>query len=297
MEYFNNISSIIKERNAWYRILTFLAISTIYGFSCRSIKSNIKNIVAGTSSEFNLPLLLLCILCAILAGGYVLQLMSGRMNKEDKLVPELNFMQMFMNGVKAIPFYIVWMIYYIVFAIVFGIVCAIPAVLLFLISQKLALAIMVLLCIAFALLVNLPWYCVVAMFSKNMSYSEVLNPMILFRLIPNVINRLIMTILAAFTALVGFVIVIYFVAFPLMKMFMSVQPEWQFALVVLGILLIGYFYEVINFAFNCSVADIAYDATKGINDNNNDKKGTKSDSSFNDVVDIDYSNYMRNKDE
>ena len=314
VEYFNNAGRIMRERGAWYRIITFCIIS-IFGLLApvislldiaRSVAMFVANRfypekVAEISSvpinvHFNFPLLLLSFLCFTLMIGYALQLYSNRMNKTEHIIPKIDFLQMFLNGLKTIPFGFVWLIYAILYGVVLSLVF-IPLSFLFVMMGKLGIWIMAILLAIIHLTFLFANIMATSAFSKDFSYKGVFNFFRYLAFIPNVFLPMFLVGFAYELTIIALRFTLKAIVPAIQPQILSLQPEFQFALLIIALILFGYFLTTLVLAAHCTYAEIAYDKIGNSEDNDNDKKGTKSDSSFNDVVDIDYNNYMRNKDE
>lgn len=291
VEYFNNIGRIFTEKNAWYRIFTFCVILGIYQFSLISVRQTLKNSLNGIPASLNIPLLILMLLCAVLVFGYRLLIFSNRMNKQDNLVPKIDFLQMFTVGLKSIPFYIVWAIYYMILSLVLGIVVGIFIVLLVLLlfamhlSQNVTFVLLMIILTPIAMLIVGPWFGVVAVFSKDFSYKKALNPSLYFRLLPKIATKILGAFLGNIIPIL--VLLILGVKFyqPVSMMYLSLQPEMQFTSLIAIVLLLSYIVQIFQFAFNCTVADITSEAIKDGADTPDDNIRTN-----NTVVDIEYEN-------
>ena len=308
VEYFNNIGRIFTEKNAWYRILVseflyvvgviggaitlLIAIVSITGNIAALSDNAIKEKLADFNSQMNFPFMFLAILCLILFIGFCMQIFSNRMNKTDNLIPKIDFMQMFVNGLKSIPFFLVWILYYIIFAVILSIVLFVLMLPLGIIMHAggiMANVISIILAILIIILAA-EWSFLfgssTAMFSRKFSYENVFN---VFH-IGNIVARLHLSYIFLFLANVTLGLILGILAkllkTPITQFISSLSPEIQFVTCVILITL--YFFAVVlipQFAYACSIADITFEAIGDDNDTPAERNNSN-----NTVVDIEYEN-------
>lgn len=297
VEYFQNLRRIFTEKNAWYRILVLLIIGDIYRFCTLSVKEAVKNNLNGVSASVSVPIVILLFLCGILYGGYNLLIFSNRMNKKDNLVPKIDFLDMFVTGLKGIPFFLVWSIYYILAASVIGI-----TVVLFLviaggllhfmhIPQSVIFILLMILSLPVVILLAGPWVSIIALFSKDFSYKKVLNPLLYFKLFPKTAFKIGGAYLGVIAIVLALVLAAAVLFLPATMVYRSLQPEMQFILLTITLFLIGYIGQVIGIGLSCSIADITYEAVG--DESITSEPDKKSDD--NDVVDVEYENSETNE--
>lgn len=271
-EYFENIRKIIRERGAWYRILTMMIISVLYNIGYAFLAPSDNAGKPELPPEINVPLLLFVILCAILLSGYVLQVYSNRMNNYNNLIPKVDFLKMFVCGIKAIPFYIVWSLYFGLTFIVLGAICGILGAVISVLRPLLMFIGVV------AIIVIIPaWYSIIALFAKDFRYRGNLHPGLLFDMVSKTLLRIYAASFAAFLAMLGLVLVACILIIPFAKNYMSMQPEALFILGAAGLVIVIYIMQVLGYALNCSIADITREEVDDFNqpaprnDNNADE--------------------------
>lgn len=277
-EYFENIRKIMREWGAWYRILTVMILTVIYhiGYAILFPSDAAGKITIPT--DINVPLLLLVILCAILVSGYVLQVYSNRMNNYNNLMPKIDFLKMFVCGIKAIPFYIVWSLYFALTFIVLGIICGILG------SVISVLRPLFMLIGIIAIIIIIPaWYSIIALFAKDFSYKGNLNPMLLFEMISKTLLRIYAASFASFLGFLALIGVACLLTVPFVKNYMSMPPEALFVLGTIGLILVIYTAQVLSYALKCSIADITREEV----DENNLTPTNNDDNSDDDVLNLD----------
>lgn len=285
--YFNNVRRIFTERNAWYRILVMIVVACLYEWGGGSFQQSLKNLTNNLPTNFNMPLILLTILCGILIFGYNVQIYSNRMNLQDNLIPKIDFLQMFINGLKAIPFYFVWGVYLSVAIIAIGLLTG----LFMIIHLELIAKITAVLGFLILLFVYVPvLFSVFALFAKDFDYGKTLNPVILFKLLPSTLGGIYFACLASFLMGLGIFLTVGLFTYFSYKSLISLQPELAFAICAIGILVFLYILQVMRYAFDCTIAEVTREATQ------EEPAEDEADDNSNDIVDISYSEQEKQDD-
>lgn len=173
--YFDYLGRVFTERGAWYKVVTMIVLSALSFVFAPSFM--ITSNGPATMPNFNVPGLILYFLVAILLNGYWLQVFHDRMNDETKIVPGIDFAQMLLNFVKAIPFGLVWVLYYIGGCFLMGFLGG------FLSKISFVLGLIVLVpALCYIVAFSLTMQVMLAIFSQKFSYKHVLNPFLPFAL-------------------------------------------------------------------------------------------------------------------
>ncbi|MCM1010777.1 MAG: hypothetical protein NC390_07885 [Fusobacterium sp.] len=246
--YFDYLGRVFTEKGSWYKILMIVALQGIAILF--SPKAMIQQVSHGTVPEFNIPGIVLYILASTLIFGFVIQIYRAFMNDKPKLLPDVDFLNMFTTSLRLIPFGLVWMIYLFIAGVFLAM--AAPA---FASVDKLFLilfsALMFICILVFAGMIAV----LMIIHAKSFSYKYVLNPVTAFRVLPRVIGPMALLIL-----LYGIVnLILYGLLFGgAVLMGISGEENSVSAIVAFGILLLGFGYlnNAFSFAYSLKLADI-----------------------------------------
>ncbi len=169
--YLEHLGRVLTEKGAWYKISLlafFQAVMTVF---------NPQEMVHSFSAGFfNVPGLLLYILCVICGFGYLIAVYNNCMNTSKNVLPEIDFGAMVMNVFKYFPFGLIWMIYFMLFLLPL-VVCIALA------TNETNIFILVVLGIVGVMAIFIPAWtfpAIMAIHVKDFSYNNVLNPMMPF---------------------------------------------------------------------------------------------------------------------
>lgn len=253
--YFDYIGRIFTEKGSWYKTLTIVILQGLAMLF--SPKAAFQQLGQGVMPDFNIPGILLYVLVSMLIFGFVMQIYNGAMNNKTQLLPDLDFMDMFIKSVKLIPFWIVWMLY-------IGIFGVLAALLMPTLARSGVVGVLLfILLAAFWIFVVLMMVVMLAIYSKNFSYKHVLNPLTPFRICPKLIGSVLGFML--FYVLLN--IVLYGLLF-VAAMLLGVAGGGETAtdsMIAFGILITIwlYIYDTFSFAYNLKFADIVKEKLSG----------------------------------
>jgi len=256
--YFEYVGKIFTEKGSWYKLLTLVALQVI------TIFFNPQLLVAGLRSgeikEFNYAALILYLLCAMLIWGFTLQVYSGAMKRQEKILPDIDFADMFVRALKFIPFGIVWAIYFVLYMIIPTL--AFSSLVRNSANTGISALILGIVFFALLLVLALTFNVVLALHAKRFSYKNVLNPFLPFMLFGKVGGSVFVASL-----LVGLTMVLLYgilITFCFMAGFAgAIGAEGASGLgtstlLTIAVVLSVFFYvqNAVNLAFVARVADI-----------------------------------------
>ncbi len=246
--YFDYLGRVFAEKGSWYKILMIVALQAITIIF--SPKAMFQQVAGGVMPQFNIPGIILYFLASTLIFGFVIQIYNSFMNNREKLLPDVDFLDMFVKSVRVVPFGLVWGIYF-AFAGVFG-AMVLPTIA----TQSRFAALLV------AVVLMLLFFCLVFSFAalmiihtKSFSYKYVLNPVTAFRIFPRVVGPMLLLIL-----LYGLLAIVLFGLLFGGAILLGVTTDEKSvsAMIALGMLFIvfGYLNNAFSFAYNLKFADI-----------------------------------------
>lgn len=247
--FFDYLGRVFTEKGSWYKILTICALQ---GMSILfNPKAIMNDVSAGSMPEFNVPAILLYFLSAMLIFGFAIQIYNGFMNDKTKLLPDIDFMDMFVKSVRLVPFGLVWAIYLFVICFVAGFTAAAVMTK----SSPVLAGVGTVVMIVFVLFFVWMLVALMIIHSKSFSFKYVLNPFTMFRICPRIIGPVILLMLLYGVAN----IVLYGLLFG-GAILLGVAGDGMSTstMVAFGIFLLiwGYLYNLFAFAYNLRFADI-----------------------------------------
>lgn len=283
--YFHYLGKVFTEKGSWYKILLITALQGIAVLF--NPQENFKAVALGPV-DFNIPGVILYLLCSALVCGYCLQIYSASMNNKQKLLPDIDFADMFIRVIRFIPFILVWLLYWSVIGVFFGFTFAAS-------SKSIMIYPLAIIGIVFLVALFLAFPVVMVLHAKNFSYKHVLNPLTPFRIVPKVggpVALLALQVGLLYILLAGILILFG------MIVGVSANPENAGSEAFVFAVLVGmylYVYNAFSFAYNHKLCDIVkskLDETEYLDDD--------FDTSNEEVPEDDedaFAGYMHNKDE
>ena len=161
---FNYIGKIFTEKNGFFKVVSITLLATVIASLQETF---MKSLGAGQFAGASLVLL---ILLSALTTGYSLQIYSNKMRKMPNVLPEFDFVGMFIATIKFIPFWLVWTLY----LVIFSVACAMILPSVGVPSAPVIIAFLLMI-IVITILYGLSWPCLIALHTKNFTYKHVLN--------------------------------------------------------------------------------------------------------------------------
>ena len=284
--YFDFLGKVFTEKGSWYKILIVCALQGVTIFF--NPKPIMNQMAAGSMPEFNIPGIILYLLSSMLILGFIMQVYNCFMNNKPKLLPDIDFADMFMKAIRMIPLMFVWIIYFAILGVLFGFTSAFApkSGFIFILFMTVFIAIMLFFAFMFAVIVILH--------TKDFSYKYLLNPLTPFKIFPKVAGPI-----GALVLLYGFINVILYGLF-FSAIFLiglsgggSVSVSSMFAIGVVGLCFL-YLNNAFSLAYSIKFAEIVKSklaGTKYIDDDFDVPVSSGIDD------DDEFAGYMHNKDD
>ncbi len=169
--YLEHFGRVLAEKGSWYKI------SLLVVFQVITVFFNPQEMLHGFAAGFfNVPGMILYLLCAICSFGYIIAVYNNCMNTQKTVLPGIDFGAMFMNVFKYLPFGFIWMLYFILFMLPLMACIALA-------TNETNLFVLVVLGIVGVMAIFIPSWtfpAIMAIHVKDFSYNNVLNPMMPF---------------------------------------------------------------------------------------------------------------------
>lgn len=167
--YFQYLGRVFTEKGSWYKILTIVVLqSLLVYFTPNDLAQDFAN---GAGFVPNIPALLLYLLVSSLIFGFSIQIYTNSLNDSRNLLPNIDFLGMFVSALRFVPFSIVWGLYIIIFSIIFAFLVT---------SFRSWMFLPFIPMILFLILMFITMPVIMALHAKQFSYKHVLNPFLPF---------------------------------------------------------------------------------------------------------------------
>ncbi len=246
--YFDYLGKVLTEKGSWYKILMICALQGIAIFF--SPKPIMNQMAAGSMPQFNVPGIILYLLCSMLVFGFVIQVYNYFMNNKTQLLPDVDFADMFLKSIRIIPFVLVWIVYFTIFGVLLAFLSAAGP------KSGFSFTLLMVIFVGFMLFLAFMFAVMLILHAKDFSYKYLLNPLTPFNLFSKVAGPV--TVLVLLYGLINVVLYGLFFGAMFLIGISGGEAATVSSMVAIGIagLVFLYLNNAFSFAYSLKFADI-----------------------------------------